>query len=237
MHTQTHALVSEPRRAAADRLIVALDVPTLVDASSLVTVLSPSVQWFKVGSDLFTAAGPQAVELIRTRGGYVFLDLKFHDIPRSVGAAVAAAARLGVAMVDVHIAAGEAALRAAVEAAASRSRVLGVTRLTSLEDGPGGLADIVDAAALAKWCGLDGVVASAHEAAAIKAACGQKFLVVTPGIRPVGTSADDQRRHATPAEAICAGADYLVVGRPVLASADPAGVVSSLLREMDAPIR
>lgn len=234
MRTHTHIPAVEPARAAVERLMVALDVPALQDASRLLDVLASRVQWYKVGSELFTAAGPRAVEVVLAHGGSVFLDLKFHDIPRTVAAAVSAAARLGVSMLNVHIAAGEAALRAAVDAAASRSRVLGVTRLTSLEDGPGALADVVDAAARAKWCGLDGVVASAREVAAIKAACGREFLVVTPGIRPVGASSDDQRRHATPAVAIRAGADYLVVGRPILAAVDPLAAVSHLLQEIEA---
>src|SRR2546426_5222350 len=225
--------------STAERLIVALDVPTLEGAARFVTTLAPAVRWFKVGSELFTAVGPRAVTMILERGGKVFLDLKFHDIPRTVAAAVGAAARLGVHMMNVHIGAGEETLRAAVQAIGGvrgqvsgvsdtrsvevrpqtpdpRPLLLGVTRLTSVEDQPGIMAQIVDAAARAKWCGLDGVIASAREAAAIKSACGWEFVVVTPGIRPAGASTDDQRRTATPAEAVLAGADYLVGGRPVL---------------------
>lgn len=228
--------------SASERLIVALDVPTWEDAARVVTALAPAVRWFKVGSELFTAVGPRAVTMILERGGRVFLDLKFHDIPRTVAAAVGAAARLGVNMMNIHVASGEEALRAAVVANGHagpdpRPLLLGVTRLTSLLDGPEVIADVIDAAARAKWCGLDGVIASAREAAAIKAACGQEFVVVTPGIRPAGSSSGDQRRTATPAEAISAGADYLVVGRPVLATRDPGAVVSHILQEMDAAAR
>jgi len=234
-----------------DRLIVALDVPSLEDATRVVDAVAGVARWFKVGSELFTAAGPRAVAMVQERGGRVFLDLKFHDIPRTMAAAVSAAGRLGVAMLNVHVAAGEEALRAAVAAldagravtspqspaTIGRPLLLGVTRLTSIEDRPEVMAQVVDAAARAKWCGLDGVVASAREAAAIKAACGREFIVVTPGIRPEGASPGDQRRVATPAEALRAGADYLVIGRPVLAAADPRAVVTAILDEMDTASR
>ena len=224
-----------------DRLIVALDVPNLEDATRVVDAVAGITRWFKVGSELFTAAGPRAVAMVQERGGRVFLDLKFHDIPHTMAAAVNAAGRLGVAMLNVHVAAGEEALRAAVAAIAEtredgrehRSLLLGVTRLTSIEDRPEVMAQVVDAAARAKWCGLDGVVASAREAAAIKAACGPEFLVVTPGIRPAGVRPGDQRRIATPAEALRAGADYLVIGRPVLTATDPRAAVAAILEEMD----
>ncbi len=254
-----------PQRRASDCLIVALDVPTLPDAVRLVDGLAPHVAWFKIGSELFTAAGPHAVELVLARDRDVFLDLKFHDIPRTVAAAVAAASRLGVAMMNIHVAAGDDALRAAVRvrdeiwlapgprsqvaggtpttrAARSQSRdtrplLLGVTRLTSVGDGQDTLAQVVDTAARAKWSGLDGVIASPREAAAIKAACGPDFLVVTPGVRPAGSAPDDQRRTATPADAIRAGADYVVVGRPVVQAADPLAVVARILEEIDAVLR
>lgn len=235
-----------------DRLIVALDVPNLEDATRVVDAVAGITRWFKVGSELFTAAGPRAVAMVQERGGRVFLDLKFHDIPHTMAAAVNAAGRLGVAMLNVHVAAGEEALRAAVAAIAGtptraslarggaredgrehRSLLLGVTRLTSIEDRPEVMAQVVDAAARAKWCGLDGVVASAREAAAIKAACGPEFLVVTPGIRPADVRPGDQRRIATPAEALRAGADYLVIGRPVLTATDPRAAVAAILEEMD----
>ena len=233
--------------SAWERLIVALDVPTLDEAVRLVDVLAASVSWFKVGSELFTAVGPQAVSMVRERGRRVFLDLKFHDIPRTVAAAVGSAARLGAEMINIHITAGEEALRLAAQALGSgsgprnpnpehRPLLLGVTRLTSDEDGPEVMAAVVDAAARAKWCGLDGVIASAREASAIKAACGPEFVVVTPGIRPSGVPSGDQRRVTTPADAVRAGADYLVVGRPVLTTPDPALIVSRIVQEMDAVI-
>lgn len=228
------------RPLAGQRLIVALDVPTLKDAERFVDDLAPIVTWFKVGPELFTAAGPQAVTMVRERGRRVFLDLKFHDIPRTVTAAVAAAARLGVAMMNVHLAVGEEALRAAVEAVEGvrgpRPVLLGVTRLTSIADGPDTVPRVVEAAAHAQRCGLDGVIASPREAAAIKGACGARFVVVTPGIRPAGSPVGDQRRTATAADAVRAGADYLVVGRPVLEAADPPAALRGFLQEMDAAI-
>lgn len=240
MRTQTRVTrSSRSASSAADRLIVALDVPTLQEATRVVQRVREVARWFKVGSELFTAAGPSAVTMVLERGGQVFLDLKYHDIPRTVASAVGAAVRLGVAMLNVHVAAGEEALRAAVAALAAgpsstRPRLLGVTRLTSVEDRPAVTAEVIDAAARAKWCGLDGVVASAREAVAIKAACGPEFVVVAPGIRPGGVDAGDQRRVATPAEALRGGADYLVVGRPVVAAVDPGAAIGAILQEMDA---
>src|SRR5712692_1983120 len=255
---------ARPERRASDRLIVALDLPTLGEAARLVDALAPYVGWFKIGSELFTAAGPEAVALVLARDRNVFLDLKFHDIPRTVAAAVAAAARLGVMMMNMHVAAGDEAMREAVHALAAvfphdnthsaannnvpttspspqssraRPRLLGITRLTSIAEGQDTFAQVVEAAACAKWIGLDGVIASPREAAAIKAACGPDFLVVTPGIRPAGSAPDDQRRTATPAEAVRAGADYVVVGRPVVQAADPLAVVARILEEIDAVLR
>lgn len=219
-------------REAADQLIVALDVPDLNQAAGLVGRLRPAVRWFKVGSELFTAAGPEAVSMVCDRGGRVFLDLKFHDIPTTVAGAVGAAARMGVAMVNVHVAGGEAMLRAAAAAGAAgsaRPMVIGVTLLTSHE---GRAERIVEAARLAQACGLDGVVASAREAPAIKEACGTEFVVVAPGIRPDSRAGDDQRRTATPEEAVRWGADYLVVGRPITQAVDPRSAAETILDAM-----
>ncbi len=228
------------RVPARERLIVALDVPAVHDAVRLVDALASAVTWFKVGSELFTAAGPQAVAAVRERGKRVFLDLKFHDIPRTVASAVDAAVRLGAEMINLHVAAGEDAMRLAAQTVTTRSQprslLLGVTRLTSEQESPELLAAVVDAAARAKWCGLDGVIASARETAAIKAACGREFVVVTPGIRPAGAPSGDQRRVTTPADAVRAGADFLVVGRPVLSAADPVAVVARMVQEMEAAI-
>jgi orotidine-5'-phosphate decarboxylase len=220
---------------AADRLIVALDTPSLEEAEALVARLRPAVRCFKVGAALFTAAGPEAVRMVQRHGASVFLDLKWHDIPRTVAAAVRAAASLGAAMMTVHLAAGSEALRAAVgEVAAAGEggrgpRLLGVTVLTSLS---ADAAAVLAAAREARACGLDGVVASAREAPAIKAACGEGFLVVAPGIRPPSAPPDDQRRTATADEAVRLGADFLVVGRPVALAADPAAEVARLLEAM-----
>lgn len=226
--------LSRYRVAARERLIVALDFPSLAEAAEMVGKLVPVVSWFKVGSELFTAAGPDAVAMVRAYGGKVFLDLKYHDIPNTVHRAVAAAVRLGVAMLNVHIAGGEAVLRAAVEASQSlsgtRPLILGVTVLTSDETNVG---TVVESARLAQTCGLHGVVASAREAAAIKKACGEEFIVLTPGIRPPGWLGDDQRRTTTPAVAIREGSDYLVVGRPITAATDPRFAAETVLAELE----
>lgn len=231
---------NHPRHAARDRLIVALDVPTLAEATSLVDLLAPMVGWFKVGSELFTSAGPEAVSMILAHGGRVFLDLKFHDIPNTVSRAVMAASRLGVAMMNVHIAGGVEMLRAAVEANRAqapspepfRPLVIGVTLLTSHEGSPETMRLVVESARLAQQCGLDGVVASAQEARQIKTACGPGFAVVTPGIRPSGSDPGDQQRVATLSAALRAGADYLVIGRPILSAPDPQRMAETVLAEM-----
>lgn len=230
--------LSRYRVAARERLIVALDFPSLAEAAEMVGKLAPVVSWFKVGSELFTAAGPDAVAMVRAYGGKVFLDLKYHDIPNTVHRAVAAAGRLGVVMLNVHIAGGEAVLRAAIEASQSlsgpRPLVLGVTVPTSDETDVG---TVVKSARLARACGLHGVIASAREAAAIKKACGEEFIVVTPGIRPSGWPGDDQRRTTTPAAAIREGSDYLVVGRPITAETDPRFAAEAVLAEIESAPR
>ena len=219
-----------PGPALRDRLIVALDVPGLDHAGELLDRLIPVVRWFKIGSELFTAAGPRAVTLVLDRGGRVFLDLKYHDIPHTVGRAVASAVRLGVSMLNVHISGGREMMRAAADARAGAPvSVIGVTVLTSAE---ADVERVVELARLAREGGLDGVVASPGEAAAIKRVCGRSFLVVTPGIRPASIGGDDQRRSTPPGAAIRGGSDYLVVGRPVLAASDPAGAVQRILDEM-----
>ncbi len=230
----TSPLFSDPSIPIQERLIVALDVATYAEAERLVRTLAPAVSWFKVGSELFTSAGPAAIALIHTYGRRVFLDLKYHDIPHTVAGAVGAAATLGVGMLNVHLAGGVEMLAAAVDALAharyrgARPLLLGVTVLTSEEPDPES-GTIVAAAQLAQQCSLDGVVASAREAAAIKATCGRNFLVVTPGIRPHGYERGDQRRIATPEQALQAGADYLVLGRPVTRAADPRGIVDKVV--------
>lgn len=234
--------------AAADRLIVALDVADLESARRLVQRLRPLVTRFKVGSELFTACGPGAVELVQKAGGQVFLDLKFHDIPNTAARAARAAARLGVWMVNVHVQGGGAMMRealAAVQEEAKRAgrgrpRVIGVTVLTSM--GERDLADlgirktmkdqVLYLAQLAQKAGLDGLVASAQETQVLRFACGPEFLLVTPGIRPAGASWGDQQRVETPAAALKAGASYLVVGRPITEAADPAAAAQGIVQEM-----
>ncbi|MDQ7819723.1 MAG: orotidine-5'-phosphate decarboxylase [Armatimonadota bacterium] len=232
-------------------LVVALDVPTLAEAEDLVDRLCGLVSWFKVGSELFTAAGPAAVRAVLDRGGQVFLDLKFHDIPRTVAAAVRAAADLGVSMMTVHVAAGDEALTRSARAlrtrrdppgrlsdrVSARPLLVGVTRLTSEPATSGTSGQIVEAALLSRRCGLDGVVAAAGEAAAIRQVCGSDFIIVTPGIRPAGTDEGDQARTATPRDAVRAGADYLVVGRPILEAPDPREAAGSILEEIEAALR
>jgi orotidine-5'-phosphate decarboxylase len=228
-----------------DRLIVALDVPGLAEADRLLESLAGLVATFKVGSPLFTAAGPAAVELVHKRGGRVFLDLKYHDIPAVVGGAVREAARLGVSLLTVHASGGRGMLEAAVEAArdagGDRPRLLAVTVLTSLDRAalqtelqvPVAVeGQVTHLATLARAAGCDGVVASAHETPRLRLMLGPRTLIVTPGIRPTATAAGDQVRVATPAAAIRAGADLLVVGRPITGAADPAAAARAVLAEM-----
>ena len=227
---------------ARDRLVVALDVPTPQEAAALVERLAGLAGMFKVGSQLFTAGGPELVRGLVARGEKVFLDLKYHDIPNTVAGAVSAACRLGVSLVDVHSLGGKAMMEAAVGAMpAMGTRLLAITVLTS-HDAPSlaelGLpADLDQAvrrlALLAHAAEVDGVVASPHEVPLIREACGRDFLVVTPGIRPAGARAGDQARAATPAAALAAGADLLVVGRPIIEAPDPAAAARAILREME----
>jgi len=235
--------------APAERLIVALDVNSLEEAARWVKTLAPlGIIHFKVGLGLFTQVGPAAVEAVHRQGGQVFLDLKFHDIPATVARAAAAAVRLGVWMTNLHIQGGTSMMRralAAVREEAGRHNrkpplLIGVTVLTSMAEKD--LADlglrktlkdqVLYLAKLAQSVGLDGIVASPQEATTIRWACGEPFLIVTPGIRPV-EAADDQQRTATPKEALKAGADYLVIGRPILEAPDPIPVVQSILRDLE----
>jgi orotidine-5'-phosphate decarboxylase len=216
---------------------VALDVDTVDAARALATTLRGSVGGFKIGSRLFTGDGPAFVEELAGRGERVFLDLKFHDIPNTVAGAVAAATRLGVWMVNVHASGGAAMMRAARMAADEEAArrdlppplVIAVTVLTSM-DQPSlaevGVAGPIDEqvrrlALAAQSAALDGVVASPHEIAIIRQACDPRFAIVTPGIRGAAHAKDDQHRTATAAAALAAGASYLVVGRPIIAAADP----------------
>jgi len=235
-------------------LIVALDFDSLSTALNFAQKVSDLVGMFKIGNQLFTSAGPEAVKQVAALGNAVFLDLKFHDIPNTVaGAVLSAAAIPGVQLVNVHALGGAAMLRAAAQAVsagvpmgADRTRLIAVTILTSMEHktmrevGIGGtpLTRAVKLAQLTKKCGVDGVVASVQEAKAIRKACGREFLIVTPGVRPAAKSGtkkeDDQARTATPAEAIKAGADYLVVGRPIIAADDPRAATRAVVEEIAA---
>ena len=233
-----------------DRLFVALDVDSLDDAARLLDQLDDAVRGVKIGSQLFTSAGPAAVELAQKRGHRVFLDLKFHDIPNTVAGAVRSAARLGVFMLNVHASGGLEMMRAASEAAAQAARDFGVTRpvclgvtvLTSLDrralQTEVGVTASVDGHVLrlaeaAAQAGLDGCVASPQEIRRIRLALGSRFAIVTPGIRPATTvTEDDQKRVATPRAALDAGADYLVVGRPITAARDPKAAAAAIIAEL-----
>ena len=219
--------------ARRPEVIVALDFPDPESAWSLVEVL-PENTWYKVGLELYTRAGPPVVERLVGEGRNVFLDLKLHDIPNTVAGAVRSASRLGTKLLTVHAAGGEAMLRAAADAAAGQPRLLAITVLTSLDDvslsavfGPGASVEetVGRLAGLARESGIDGVVSSVNECRAIKLACGEEFLVVTPGIRLAGQGVQDQARVATPAVARSAGADFLVVGRTITKAADPAAAL------------
>lgn len=226
-----------------DRLIVALDYPRAADARRLVATLGDSVTTYKVGKQLFTAEGPDLVCQLERVGKKLFLDLKFHDIPNTVGAAVRSASALGVSMLTVHASGGVAMLRAAVEAAAESPKhpmILAVTVLTSLSDedlhaiGVSGcvLDQVLRLAELARKCGCDGVVASAFEAREIRRELGEGFAIVTPGVRPAGAERGDQARVVTPAAAMEAGATHIVVGRPITASQTPAQAAQAILGEL-----
>jgi orotidine-5'-phosphate decarboxylase len=230
----------------ADRVFVALDTPDMDGALSLAGSLAGLVGGIKLGKAFFTANGPQGVRRAAAAGLPVFLDLKFHDIPNTVADAVRAALALAPVMLTVHASGGAAMMRAAADAAeeagANHPLVLGVTVLTSLgaEDlAATGLAgpvpdQVMRLARLAQASGLDGVVCSAREVAALREACGAAFKLVVPGIRPAGAAAGDQKRTATPAEAIAAGADYLVIGRPVTGADDPAQAARAIIDEIEA---
>jgi orotidine-5'-phosphate decarboxylase len=228
------------------RIIVALDVPGAQEALALAARLPAARCRLKVGKELFVAAGPALVEQLVQGGHGVFLDLKFHDIPNTVAQACAAAARLGVWMINVHAAGGTRMMRAAreaIEAAPRRPKLVAVTVLTSLSaedvaelgfgEAPAALA--LRWATLARDSGLDGVVCSAQEAGALRGRFGPGFDLVTPGIRPPDAATDDQSRVATPAAAVRAGATYLVIGRPITRAADPAQALAAIQAQLDSP--
>jgi orotidine-5'-phosphate decarboxylase len=237
-------------RLTQDKLIVALDVSTPAEARALVAALRDVVGMFKIGSQLFTTAGPEIVKEIIESGARVFLDLKFHDIPAQVAGAARAATELGVSMFTVHASGGgemmSRAAEAVTETAAStglaRPRVVAVTVLTSVDSltlSEIGIASspmecVLRLAKLAANSGMDGVVASPLEAQALRSSLTNPgFLLVTPGVRPAGGPLDDQKRVTTPAAALRAGADYLVIGRPITGAKDPLGAARTILAELE----
>ena len=224
------------------RLIVALDVSTAAAAHKIVAAVGDSALTYKVGMRLYTAVGPQIVLDLVASGRRVFLDLKYHDIPHTVGAAVAEAERLGVSMLTIHGAGSTKMIRAAVDAAQIRPdlTILAVTVLTSMDGhdletiGVRGTVEdsVVRLATLALANGCRGIVTSAREASTVRAKLGDHFAIVTPGVRPAGTSIGDQVRVVTPAEAIAAGASHIVVGRPITEAADPAAEARAILGQI-----
>ena len=235
---------------ARERLVLALDVDDFKKAEELVGGLIDYVGAFKIGNQLFTAEGPKVVDMVNKKGGKVFLDLKFHDIPNTVARAAEVATKLGVSIFNVHTSGGYEMMKAAAEATAKISQelairkpiILGVTLLTSinqeiLEKEIGIIKrleeQVVHLAKLAKASGLDGVVASSWEIKEIRKACGEDFVILTPGIRPAGQSSDDQKRVMAPQEAIKLGANFLVVGRPIRNAANPVETAKQILKEME----
>jgi orotidine-5'-phosphate decarboxylase len=223
-----------------DRLIVALDFPDAGSALALVDRLEGSTSWFKVGLELYIAEGNSLVAELKRRGCSVFLDLKLHDIPNTVAGAVGSAARLGVDMLTVHAGGGPAMLEAAAAGAEERPDLLAVTVLTSMDSAQLEATGIRDSpsvqverlATMALNCGVEGIVCSPVEIANLRRRVGNEPLLVIPGIRPEGSASNDQRRIATPAAAIAAGASYLVIGRPITQAADPLSAVQAILSEM-----
>ncbi|MEJ1970626.1 MAG: orotidine-5'-phosphate decarboxylase [Rhizomicrobium sp.] len=224
-------------------VFVALDTPDLGRALEIARAVKPHVGGLKIGLEFYTACGPEGVKRIVAFGLPVFADVKFHDIPNTVAAAARELARLGAMVFNVHTAGGEIMMRDAAAAARAvdpKVKVIGVTVLTSIDDAvldsvgqrSPAAEQVVRLARLARLSGLDGVVCSAHEIAAIRAACGPDFLLVVPGIRPTGADLADQRRVMTPAEAHRAGADILVIGRPITAAADPAAAAKAIAAEL-----
>jgi orotidine-5'-phosphate decarboxylase len=232
------------KAVAAERVCIALDFATRAEVLDAARRFGGRVGWLKIGLEAFVAEGPSLVSEVAESGARVFLDLKLHDIPNTVGRAVSAASRSGASMINVHASGGRAMLLAAresVERSEPRPRLIAVTLLTSLDSAA--LADLPIAgtpegiarrlALLARDCGLDGVVCSPADLPGIRAACGPDFWTVVPGIRPAGSDSGDQKRIATPAVALPAGADILVVGRPVTADPDPSAALDRLLSEIE----
>lgn len=231
--------MSDPR----ERLIVALDVSSSPAAQKIVAAVGDAALTYKVGMQLYTAEGPQVVRELVASGRQVFLDLKYHDIPNTVASAVREASALGVTLLTIHAAGGGKMVRAATEAArngSSSMKILAVTVLTSMDDndlnstGVRGrvLDQVLRLAALAISDGCHGVVSSAHETPELRRELGNDFLIVNPGVRPLGSDHGDQARVVTPAQAIASGATHIVIGRPITAASDPAGETKAILEQM-----
>ena len=226
---------------AGDKIIVALDVPTKAAALKLVEQLHNEISFFKIGLQLYTAEGPEIVRAVLAMGAKVFLDLKLYDIPNTVAKAVESANTLGVQMLTIHLSGGSEMIRAATAARGDKMSILGVTVLTSATEqtlSETGIEDKIDnqvlrLAGLGVAAGVDGLVASPHEIKILRATYGDKIKIVTPGIRPSWSQAEDQKRFMTPREALNAGADYLVIGRPITAHANPREAVAKILQEIN----
>jgi orotidine-5'-phosphate decarboxylase len=227
---------------SADKIIVALDVATKEKALDLIEQLRDQISFFKIGLQLYTAEGPEIVRAARATGANVFLDLKLHDIPNTVALAVESAAQLGIQMLTIHLSGGEAMIRAAVSAKPRDLLLVGVTVLTSVDEQTirqVGIPDKIEnhVSRLAKLGfknGIDGIVASSHEIGMLRREFGNKIKIVVPGIRPAGSESADQKRVMTPREAIQAGADYLVIGRPITAHSRPGEALTKILQELGA---
>jgi orotidine-5'-phosphate decarboxylase len=232
------------KRDPNERLIVALDFATEREALSLVELLLPDVKFFKIGLELFVALGPSIISRVRETGGRVFLDLKLHDIPNTMKGAVGCAARLGAAIISLHLSVGRDGLKAAVEGLAEVSYstgekplLAGVTVLTSLGSEQAGgavgsvLSQVLRLSRLAKECGIDGVITSVREAAEVRRALGDECVIITPGIR-LSAASDDHKRAGTVRDALAAGADYLVVGRPITRASNPQEEARRFLNEI-----
>jgi orotidine-5'-phosphate decarboxylase len=223
-----------------ERIIVALDVPSAEEALALVRRLTPHPGLFKIGLQLYTAAGPEIVRQVRDLGGRLFLDLKLHDIPNTVGRAVESASSLGVEMLTLHLSGGRSMIEAAVRCAQKEILLLGVTVLTSSDEATlretgvnsSVQEQVLRLAQLGIESGISGFVASPHEVGALRSAHGMKIKIVTPGIRPGGSTTGDQKRVTTPAEALRAGADFLVIGRPITGAPDPRAALDRILADV-----
>jgi orotidine-5'-phosphate decarboxylase len=224
----------------AEKIIIALDVATSKEALRLGSLLAADVGLFKIGLQIYTAEGPALIRSICGLGAKVFLDLKLHDIPNTVAKAVESAGKLGVRMLTIHLSGGSEMIRTAVSARSNGLLLLGVTVLTSSTDdtlaetGTAGTTrdHVLRLARLGVANGIDGLVASPHEARMLRAEFGNKIKIVTPGIRPAGADPGDQKRFATPREAIDAGADYLVIGRPITGASDPKAAAQSVAEDL-----